>query len=135
MADFVYQDLFPLGADDTPYRKLTSDFVSTAKLGDKSVLTVEAEGLRHLAGKAMREVAHLLRPGHLAQLRAILDDPEASDNDRFVALELLKNANVAADELAAYIFQSIRNIGEMPLNLLLQGHLNFPELYGLKQAV
>jgi fumarate hydratase, class I len=96
MADFIYQDLFPLGADDTRYRKITSDFVSTAKLGTKTVLTIEAEGLRQLAGAAMRDIAHLLRPGHLAQLRAILDDPEASDNDRFVALELLKNANVAA---------------------------------------
>ncbi|HKJ74030.1 MAG TPA: fumarate hydratase, partial [Alphaproteobacteria bacterium] len=96
MTDFVYQDLFPLGADETPYRKLTSDYVSTTTLGGRTVLTVEAEGLRHLAGSAMREIAHLLRPGHLAQLRSILDDPEASENDRFVALQLLKNANVAA---------------------------------------
>jgi len=96
MSDFIYQDLFPLGADETPYKKITSDFVSTTTLGGKTVLTVDTQGLRHLAGNAMRDIAHLLRPGHLAQLRAILDDPEASENDRFVALELLKNANVAA---------------------------------------
>jgi len=72
------------------------DFVSTVEVNGKKVVTVEPEGLTLLAEAAMVDIAHLLRPGHLQQLRNILDDPEASQNDRFVALELLKNANVAA---------------------------------------
>ena len=94
--EFHYQPLFELGADETPYRKLTSDGVSTARLGGRDVLQVEPDVLRRVARAAFDDVAHLLRPGHLAQLRSILDDPEASANDRFVALELLRNANVAA---------------------------------------
>jgi fumarate hydratase class I len=90
--DFDYTDLLPLGASDTPYRLLTTEGVSTK---DDFVI-VEPEALRLLTATAMRDIAHLLRPGHLAQLRSILDDPEASPNDRFVALDLLKNANIAA---------------------------------------
>jgi fumarate hydratase class I len=96
MADFEYQDVLPLGPDDTPYRKLTSDHVSTFEGGGHTFLRVEPEALTLLAAEAMRDIAHLLRPGHLAQLRRILDDPEASANDRFVALDLLKNASIAA---------------------------------------
>jgi fumarate hydratase class I len=96
MADFEYQDVLPLGADDTPYRKITSDHVSTFEGGGHTFLRVEPEALTLLAAEAMRDIAHLLRPGHLAQLRRILDDPEASANDRFVALDLLKNASIAA---------------------------------------
>ncbi|MCC7540273.1 MAG: fumarate hydratase [Deltaproteobacteria bacterium] len=96
MTEFVHQEILPHGEDHTPYRKLTSDFVSTFDAGGHSFLRVEAEALRKLAHEAMRDIAHLFRPGHLAQLRAILDDPEASQNDRFVALELLRNANISA---------------------------------------
>ncbi len=96
MTDFNYTDMFPLAEEDTPYRKITSDFVSTLTVDGKTILKVEAEGLRLLAKEAMRDIAHLLRPGHLQQLSNILKDEEASDNDRFVATELLKNANVAA---------------------------------------
>jgi fumarate hydratase class I len=96
MSDFHYQPLFELQHDDTPYRKLTSDGVSTIEVDGRQMLRVEPEALRLLAHQAMDDVSHLLRPGHLAQLRKILDDPEASDNDRFVALELLTNANIAA---------------------------------------
>jgi fumarate hydratase class I len=96
MSDFQYQDLLPLGPDATPYRKLTSDHVSTFEAAGKTFLKVEPEALTLLAREAMRDISHLLRPGHLAQLRAILDDGEASPNDKFVALELLKNANIAA---------------------------------------
>jgi len=96
MDDFVYQELLPLGADETPYRRLTSDLVSTFEAQGHQFLKVEPEALTLLTREAMRDIAHLLRPGHLAQLRRILDDPEASQNDRFVALELLKNANIAA---------------------------------------
>jgi len=96
MSDFAYQELLPLGADDTPYRLLTADGVSTFEAGGDRFLRVDPEVITMLTRQAMRDIAHLLRPGHLGQLAAILDDPEASANDRFVALELLKNASIAA---------------------------------------
>ncbi|MGQ0826125.1 MAG: fumarate hydratase [Actinomycetota bacterium] len=96
MAEFVYQDLLPIGPDTTAYRRLTGDSVSTFEAGGHTFLQVDPEALTLVTRQAMHDIAHLLRPGHLAQLRAILDDPEASDNDRFVALELLKNACIAA---------------------------------------
>ncbi len=96
MTDFVYSDLLPLGEDTTPYRLLTADGVDEVTLGDRTFLTVAPEALSMLAYEAIHDIQHLLRPGHLAQLRRILDDPEASPNDRFVALDLLKNANIAA---------------------------------------
>jgi fumarate hydratase class I len=93
---FEYRDLLPLGEDTTPYRLLTSEHVEVKRAFGKEFLEVAPEALRRLTAEAMRDIAHLLRPGHLAQLRRILDDPEASPNDRFVALDLLKNANIAA---------------------------------------
>ncbi|GGO97639.1 fumarate hydratase [Wenjunlia tyrosinilytica] len=96
MPEFEYTDLLPLGEDPTPYRLLTSEGVSTHQAGGRRFLTVEPEALRLLAAEAMHDISHYLRPAHLAQLRRILDDPEASPNDRFVALDLLKNANIAA---------------------------------------
>ncbi len=96
MVDFVYQDVFPLGADDTPYRLLTTDGVDVVDLGGTEFLRVDAETIRLLTATAIRDISHLLRPGHLAQLARILDDPEASANDRFVATELLENANIAS---------------------------------------
>jgi len=96
MADFAYQELFPLGEDDTPYRKLTGDHVATASFEGEPVLKIEPAAITSLTRAAFHDVSHLLRPGHLRQLRAILDDPEASENDRYVALDLLKNANIAA---------------------------------------
>ena len=94
---FHYEHLFQAeGEDPTPYRKITGDYVSTFEVEGQKVLKVEPEGLTLLAKTAMRDIAHLLRPAHLQQLQTILDDPEATDNDKFVALELLKNANVAA---------------------------------------
>jgi fumarate hydratase, class I len=97
MPTFAYQELLPYGHhDDTPFKKLTGDLVSTFEAKGKSFLDVQPEALTLLAKTAMRDIAHLLRPGHLAQLAKILDDPEASPNDKFVALELLKNANIAA---------------------------------------
>lgn len=89
-------EMFPLGKDETPYRKLTSNHVSTDTFRGKDVLVVEAEGLRLLSEQAFSDINHLLRPGHLKQLASILDDAEATDNDRFVAYDLLKNANIAA---------------------------------------
>jgi fumarate hydratase class I len=96
MVDFAFQELLPLAHDDTPYRQLTADHVSTFEAFGKTFLRVAPEALTLLTREAMRDIAHLLRPGHLAQLRMILDDPEASPNDKFVALDLLKNANIAA---------------------------------------
>ncbi|MDL4815755.1 fumarate hydratase [Actinomadura opuntiae] len=96
MPEFSYTDLLPLGPDETDYRLLTSDGVSTFEANGRTFLQVEPEALRLLTETAMRDVAHLLRPAHLAQLRRILDDPEASPNDRFVALDLLKNAGIAS---------------------------------------
>ena len=96
MADFIYQPIFEHGHDETPYRKLSDRFVSTAQFDGRDVLVVEPEALVLLAREALDDISHLLRPGHLAQLAKILDDPEASENDRFVALELLTNANIAA---------------------------------------
>lgn len=91
-----FSKLFQIGKDDTPYRKLTSDHVSTVEVDEQTILKVEDKGLELLTREAMSDIAHLLRPGHLQQLANILEDPEASGNDRFVALELLKNANIAA---------------------------------------
>ena len=99
MPDFVYQPLLEHGHDETPYRKLTGAHVSVARWKDREILEVEPEALALLAREALDDVSHLLRPGHLAQLRKILDDPEASENDRFVALELLTNANIAAGQV------------------------------------
>ena len=96
MNGYTHHELLPLGEDPTPYRLLTTDYVSTGEFEGRPILKVASEGLTLLADQAIRDSAHLLRPGHLAQLRRILDDPEASDNDRFVALDMLKNANIAA---------------------------------------
>jgi len=96
MTDFAYQELLPLGADETPYRLLTTEGVSTFEAGGERFLRVDPAAITLLTRQAMRDIAHLLRPGHLTQLASILDDPEASANDRFVALELLKNASIAA---------------------------------------
>src|ERR1700736_4075610 len=96
MSDVAYHELFPLGADDTSYRKLTGDHVSTVSFEGEPIVKVAPEALTLLARQAFVDCQHLLRPGHLAQLAAILDDPEASANDKFVALDLLKNANIAA---------------------------------------
>jgi fumarate hydratase class I len=94
--DFRYSDLLPIGPDDTPYRLLTTDGVSTFEAGGRTFLEVSPEAIRRLTAEAMHDIAHYLRPAHLAQLRRIIDDPESSANDRFVALDLLKNVNISA---------------------------------------
>ena len=97
MAEFAYEDLLPIGSDETPYRLLTTQGVRTVEgPGGRTFLEVDPEALRLLTETAMHDIAHYLRPGHLQQLANILDDPEASNNDKFVALDLLKNANIAA---------------------------------------
>jgi fumarate hydratase class I len=96
MPSFDFSPIFPLPHDDTPYRLLTTEGVSTFEARGKTFVAIEPSAITALTSEAMKDIAHLLRPGHLAQLRTILDDPEASDNDRFVALDLLKNAVIAA---------------------------------------
>ena len=96
MTDFVHTELLPLGPDATTYRKLDLEGVTTVEAAGHTFLQVEPQVLTALTAEAMHDIAHFLRPGHLAQLARILDDPEASPNDRFVALDLLKNANIAA---------------------------------------
>ena len=96
ISDEDFRPLMPRVEDRTPYRKLTSDYVSTVECDGRTILKVDPEGIRMLTAAAFSDISHLLRPEHLTQLSAILDDPEASDNDRFVAMDLLKNANIAA---------------------------------------
>ncbi len=93
---FLYSPMFPLGPDQTPWKRLAIEGVRTATCDGATVLRISPDALSELAVRAFHDVSHLLRPAHLASLRAILDDPEASANDRFVALDLLKNANIAA---------------------------------------
>jgi len=93
---YRHTPLFPLGPDRTPYRKLSADGVRVEKINGRDFVIIAREALRALAEEAFTDINHLLRPGHLKQLRAILEDPEASDNDRFVAYDFLKNANIAA---------------------------------------
>ncbi|RVU90898.1 fumarate hydratase [Flavobacterium columnare] len=95
--DFLYQDPYPILKDDTPYKKLTSNYVKTEQLGDREILSVDPKGLELLAEEAMKDVSFMLRSSHLEKLRNIIDDPEATDNDRFVAYNLLQNAVVAVD--------------------------------------
>jgi fumarate hydratase class I len=96
MPEFSYTDLLPLGADSTEYRLVTGEGITARRSFGRDFLEVDPGVLTLLTAAAMRDIAHLLRPGHLRQLRSILDDPEASGNDRFVAGDLLKNACIAA---------------------------------------
>src|ERR1700744_5980109 len=96
MAEFSYTDLLPLGHDDTTYRKISDGGVESTRAFGRNFLNVDPEALTLLSRTAFRDIAHLLRPSHLRQLRSILDDPEASPNDRYVARDLLQNANIAA---------------------------------------
>jgi len=96
MLDAAYSEIFQHAHDSTPYRKLGTEGIAVEKFRGQDVITIAPAALTKLTAEAFRDLSHLLRPGHLKQLRTIMDDPEASDNDRFVALELLKNANIAA---------------------------------------
>ena len=96
MPEFRFQEMFPHGEDTTTYRRLEGDWVGTDTFRGEKMLVVDPGALTRLAAEAVRDVSHLFRPGHLAQLRTILEDPEASPNDRFVALNMLRNACVSA---------------------------------------
>ena len=98
--EFAYSDILPThgsnGTDQTPYRLITTEGVSTFEADGQTFLKVDPAAIQQLTAEAMHDISHYLRPGHLAQLRTIIDDPEASGNDRFVALDLLKNVNISA---------------------------------------
>jgi len=96
MPDFSYSELLPLGSDETTYRLVSREGVSVVKLGDKEFLQVEPAAIEKLTAEAIHDISHYLRPDHLQQLANIIADPEASANDRFVATDLLKNANISA---------------------------------------
>ena len=93
---YKHTPLFPLGKDDTPYRKIAADGVRVERIMGEDVVVVPREALRALAEAAFNDINHLLRPAHLASLKSIVEDPEASNNDKFVAYEFLKNANISA---------------------------------------
>ena len=95
--DFIYQDPYPILKDDTQYKKISSEFVKIEQLGDREILTIDPKGLELLSEVAMSDVSFMLRTKHLKSLANILDDPEATDNDRFVAYNLLQNASVAIE--------------------------------------
>ncbi len=99
MDEFKYKKMFPLGADDTEYKLISKEFIKVKEFEGKEVLTIEPQALTLLAESAFKDVAHLYRSGHLQQVRDIIDDPESSDNDRYIALELLKNAVIAAEKI------------------------------------
>ncbi len=96
MSEYQYQPPFEFGPDETPYRQLTTEGVSVVTLDGREFLRVDPNVLREVSRQAFDDIAHLLRPAHLAQLRKVVDDPESSSNDKFVAMELLRNANIAA---------------------------------------
>ncbi|EFK11134.1 fumarate hydratase class I, anaerobic [delta proteobacterium NaphS2] len=97
MVDFIYQEMFPLGVDSTEYRLLSQAHVSVTSFEGREIVKIEPEALTALTEAAFKDVAHLLRPAHLEKVAAILEDPEASKNDRLVALEMLKNAVISAE--------------------------------------
>ncbi|MDF9833607.1 fumarate hydratase class I [Ereboglobus sp. PH5-5] len=100
--EFFYQDTFPLGADETEYRLLSKEGISTTTLDGREIVKVAPEALAFLAQQAMHDCSFMLRPKHLAQVAAILQDPEASANDRYVALTMLKNAEIAAQGILPF---------------------------------
>ncbi len=95
--DFIYQEPYPILKDETQYRKISADYVKVAQVGNREIVSIDPKGLELLAQEAMKDVSFMLRTSHLEKVRAILDDPEATDNDRFVAYNLLQNAVVAID--------------------------------------
>jgi len=97
MAEFIYQDPYHTSEDKTNYRKISSDYVQVEKLGNREILTIDPKALEVIAQEALSDVSFYLRPSHLEKLKAILDDPEGTDNDRFVAYNLLQNATIAAE--------------------------------------
>ena len=97
MTEFQYQEIFPLEKDTTEYRLLSDDFISTTSFDGHDILKIDPQALTLLAEEAFRDVSHLLRPAHLEKVAGILKDPDASENDRLVALEMLKNAVIAAE--------------------------------------
>ncbi|MBF0204224.1 MAG: fumarate hydratase [Desulfamplus sp.] len=99
MSEFKYKKMFPLGEDTAPYKCISENYVQLKEFNGKKMLVVAPEALTELSRAAFKDIAHLYRPGHLEKLQYIMSDPESSDNDRYIALELLKNAVIAADKI------------------------------------
>ncbi|MBF0202025.1 MAG: fumarate hydratase [Desulfamplus sp.] len=99
MTEFKYKPMFPLGEDTTPYRKISSDHVTLSTFNGREMLVVAPEALTLIAKAGFKDISHLYRPEHLVKLQKIMDDPESSDNDRYIALELLKNAVISAEKI------------------------------------
>jgi len=97
MTEFAFQEMFPIGADATKYRLLTVEYVSSALFEDKKIVKIVPKGLTLLVEQAFKDVSHLLRTSHLRQLLMIVNDPESSNNDKYVALEMLRNAVISAN--------------------------------------
>ena len=97
MTEFTYQEMLPFGEDTTEYRMVTKDYVSVKTFDGKDIVMIKPEGLTFIAEQAFKDVSHLLRPSHLKLLAEILEDPESSENDRYVAFEMLKNAVISAE--------------------------------------
>ncbi len=97
MVEFEYQDMFPIGEDTTEYRLLTNKLIGTSSFNGKEILTIEPDGLALVSRQAFTDVSHLLRPSHLKLLKKIIDDSESSANDKYVALEMLKNAVISSE--------------------------------------
>ena len=106
---FSYSPLLPLGKDETKYRLVSKEGVSVVKLGDKEFLQVQPQALSLLAEQAVHDISHYLRPAHLQQLANIIKDPQASPNDRFVATDLLKNANISAGGVLPMCQDTVRH--------------------------
>src|SRR4029453_2334379 len=104
--EFVYQYPFPLNKDDTPYRLLSKEHVSLKKFEGKDVLKIEPEALTLLANEAIRDVSFLLRTPHLQKVAAILKDPQASDNDRYGALPMLRNADTSSKGILPFCYDT-----------------------------
>ncbi|RPJ80827.1 MAG: fumarate hydratase, partial [Deltaproteobacteria bacterium] len=107
MSEFIYQDLFSLDEDQTEYRLLTKSHISFSKFEGEEIVKISPDGLTELSEKAFTDVSHLLRSSHLTSLKKILDDPESSGNDRYVALEMIKNAVISSD----FIFPMCQDTG------------------------
>ena len=97
MSEFFFQEPYPITSDTTEYRKISSDYVSIEQLGSREILMIDPKGLELLSQEAMKDVSFYMRSAHLEKLAKILEDPEATDNDRFVAYNLLQNSVVASD--------------------------------------
>ena len=129
MAEFIYEKPFPLKEDPTVYKLISKEHVSTINVDGREVLKVDAKALEIIAAEAMADVSFMLRTAHLEKVAKILDDPEATDNDRFVAHTLLKNAEIAIYALGVMYFPLVMFIGAARWKVLIKQHLQKTEKF------